>query len=281
MAPPQIVAQHHHGTRSRRAAIRIHKDPPQHRPLSQHIKIIAGRHCSRQLFGALPSQCGFQKRLIRQQSRKHVIAIAVIFVFGIGKQPRLAMNIARELSMEDLVDTHNLFRPWNWQQPQRHSIQYRKNPRVHADAQGDRQYRDHREPWILRQCPRPIPQITPKCFQGSKAPHLPANLFHPRRIPKFAPRRVPGISRCHSGCTLFLLAHRQVKSEFFVQIPLQLSPAEQRLHPGPHFHSCSSNLSATRSFQFHFSNYCLSHSRRLHHPRNRSRHPSPILRLLR
>ncbi len=42
-APPQIVAQHHHGGRSRCATVRIHKYAPQRWPPPQNAKIVAGR----------------------------------------------------------------------------------------------------------------------------------------------------------------------------------------------------------------------------------------------
>ena len=51
-----------------------------------------------------------------------MIVRAIVLVFGVRKQSRLAMQVAPELSVKNLVHTHNLFRPWNRQQLQRHPV---------------------------------------------------------------------------------------------------------------------------------------------------------------
>src|SRR6266853_2236473 len=166
------------------------------------------------------------------------------------------MHVASDFSMKNLVHAHDLARPGNGQQPQRRPIQHRKNSRIHSYSQRNRQHRRHREPRILLQCSRTVSQIAPKRFQRPKAPHLPANLLHPHRVSKFPPRRVFSLSRRNSSRALLLLAHRQVKFELFLQIPLQLLPMEQRLHSRPRFHGHFSKLSGgpylfgTSTFRF-------------------------------
>src|SRR5205085_9248949 len=110
-ASPQVVAEHHYGARSRRAAIRLHKRPPQRRALSQDIEEVAGRFGSRQLPRALPAQCRFlQKWGIRQQAAEHVIVRPIVLIFRVGKQSGLAVQDAPGMAMEDLVDAYELVR---------------------------------------------------------------------------------------------------------------------------------------------------------------------------
>ena len=90
-----------------------------------------------------------------------MIICPIVFVLGVGKQVRLPMNVASELSMEHFVHTHELVRSGNGQQLQGNSVQHGKNAGVHTDSQRSRQNRHRREPRIFRQRSPAVAQIAP------------------------------------------------------------------------------------------------------------------------
>src|SRR5205823_3414339 len=148
-------------------------------------------------------------------------------------------------SMEYMVYTDNLFRSWNRQELQRDSVQHGKNTCVHPDSQPDGQNCDHREARILRQRPRPIAQIAPRRLQRDEAPGFPAGLFDAHHISKLPPRCIVRFLAFNAALAVLRFAHRQMKHQLILQVPIQLLPLEKRLHFCPKFHDKFSLLSAT------------------------------------
>ena len=248
LAPPQGVAQHHHRPRSSRAAILLHKRPTQRRPLPQNMEEVAGRLRSRQLFRVFSSQRRFQKGSICQQSGENVIVRSVVLVFGVRKQTRLAVNVAPNFSMNDLVDAHDLFRTGNRQKFQSDPVQNGKNPRIHSDSERRCQHHHRRESRILRQRPSPVSKIAPGGFQRREAPRLAAGFLDARDVSELAPRRILRLFRRYPCSALLFLAHRQVKRQLFIQVLFQLPPPEERPHPRPNSHNYSSKHTEIRLF---------------------------------
>src|SRR5438874_11991810 len=165
-----------------------------------------------------------------------MIARPIDFVFGVGKHPRLAVNVAPELAVESLILADNLVRAGNGQQLQRHSVQHRKKSGVHPDSQRDRQNRHRRKPRILRQRPRSVPQIAPSAFQRDKTPRFPARFLDARDVAEVPSRRVPRLLSLHPPLAVLLFAHRQMKRKLVLQVAVELLGLEQRLHSHPVAH---------------------------------------------
>ena len=127
----------------------------------------------------------------------------IVFVFGVGKQVRLAINVAPDLPMENLVHTHDLVRPWNGQQLQGNPVQHGKNSGVHPDSQRDRQDCDHREPWILRQRSRAIAKVLRNLLEPEPAPGTASFFFDKRGIAEGAHGGVARFLRVHAGGNVF------------------------------------------------------------------------------
>src|SRR5919109_1283491 len=177
----------------------------------------------------------------------------IIFVFGVGKQSRLAMQDAPKLSMENLVYTHDLVRFGHRKQLQRYTVQHRENSRVYADPERRCEHRHRREPGILRQRSRSIAQIAPRRFQRYETPSFSAGFLDAHCVSELTPSRVARFVSFNSPLAILGLAHFQMKGQLILQVPIQSLPLEQRLHSHPVAHALSPDPANCQSC---FSAFC-------------------------
>jgi hypothetical protein len=140
----------------------------------------------------------------------------VVLVFGVRKQSRLAIQIAAELSMKNLVDTDDLICSANRQQLQRNPVENGKNSRVHADTQRDRHDRDRREARRFAKYPNCITQVLYEVFEPEPTPCVAGLLREECGIAKRPHGGVPGFLRAHTRGEIFGNLLFEMKSNFVV-----------------------------------------------------------------
>ena len=82
---------------------------------------------------------------MRRKTGEDVVLIAVGRVLGIGKVGSGAVHIPGAQALHHLIDGDDFARLVYRQGPQGDGVEQRKDGRIHADAEGQRQYGDQRK----------------------------------------------------------------------------------------------------------------------------------------
>ena len=91
---------------------------------------------------------------ISDQTREHVIAVAIIFVVEIR------LNGVVGAIVKGPVNFDQLFGMWNRQGPQQHRVHQTKDCGVGADAEREGNYRDSREARPLQKIPESVADVS-------------------------------------------------------------------------------------------------------------------------
>ena len=156
---PEVMAKHGDGMSARIAIILGHDRAAQCRIHTEQLKVVARHQFRRRALGlALIAETG-RKAKATEQSLERLVSVPELPIDGIGH--RLTANVGSGEEPGRRKQNQSIGLP-DGEPSEQHLIEHRKDGRIGANPDGQRQHNDQGKTRILAQRPDAVPEILPE-----------------------------------------------------------------------------------------------------------------------